>query len=103
MQHKHPLGDARQHDPALADLRSQLTAHENVLCTLVVDLNAQLRFATGLLALTDRRLLARSPDGRWLSWATRDDAGDPVPGLDLRHFDHAGVGTIELLAAADEG
>jgi ATP-binding cassette subfamily B protein len=73
------------------------------LATLSVDLDAQLRFAPGLLALTDRRLLARGPDGRWMSWATQGDAGVPVPGLDLRHFDHAGVGTIELVATPDAG
>ncbi|MDP2256006.1 MAG: ABC transporter ATP-binding protein [Polaromonas sp.] len=99
MQHKHPLDDSRHSDPALAGLRSQLSAHENVLCTLAVDLDAQLRFAQGLLVLTDRRLLARDPDGRWSSWVTRDDAGASGQDLELRHFDHAGVGTLELVAA----
>ena len=63
MQHNHPADDSSLTDPALAGLRSQLATEENVLCTLVVDLDGQLRFAQGLLALTDRRLLARNPAG----------------------------------------
>jgi ATP-binding cassette subfamily B protein len=96
MQHKPPVDDSSQTDPALAGLRSQLVTQENVLATLVVDLNAQLRFAQGLLALTERRLLARSPEGNWTSWPVFDAAGAPLPALELRHFDHAGVGTLEL-------
>lgn len=96
MQHKHPADDSSLTDPALAGLRSQLAAQENVLCTLTVDLDSQLRFAQGLLALTDRCLLARDPAGQWASWPTVDLAGAPLAGLSLRHFDHAGVGTLEL-------
>ncbi|WP_411886328.1 ABC transporter ATP-binding protein [Polaromonas sp. YR568] len=99
MQHKHPADDSSLTDPALAGLRSQLATQENVLCTLVVDLDSQLRFAQGLLALTDRRLLARNPGGpgtEWAAWPTVDAAGKGLTGLSLRHFDHAGVGTLEL-------
>lgn len=96
MQHKHPADDSSLTDPALAGLRSQLATQENVLCTLTVDLDSQLRFATGLLALTDRRLLARGPGGEWASWPTVDATGKGLAGLSLRHFDHAGVGTLEL-------
>ena len=99
MQHKHPADDSSLTDPALAGLRSQLATQENVLCTLTVDLDSQLRFATGLLALTDRRLLARGPggpDAEWASWPTVDATGKGLAGLSLRHFDHAGVGTLEL-------
>ncbi|CAN7617063.1 ABC transporter ATP-binding protein [Polaromonas sp. LjRoot131] len=96
MQHKHPADDSSLTDPALAGLRSQLATQENVLCTLTVDLDSQLRFAQGLLALTDRRLLARAPGGEWAAWPTVDAAGKGLPGLSLRHFDHAGVGTLEL-------
>lgn len=99
MQHKHPADDSSLTDPALAGLRSQLATQENVLCTLTVDLDSQLRFASGLLALTDRRLLARAPggpDGEWAAWPTVDAAGKGLAGLSLRHFDHAGVGTLEL-------
>ena len=99
MQHKHPADDSSLTDPALAGLRSQLATQENVLCTLTVDLDSQLRFAPGLLALTDRRLLARNPagaEGEWASWPMVDAAGKGLAGLSLHHFDHAGVGTLEL-------
>ncbi|NMM06419.1 ABC transporter ATP-binding protein [Polaromonas sp.] len=99
MQHNHPVDDAVPNDPALAGLRSQLATQENVLCTLVVDLDQQLRFAEGLLALTDRRLLARGPQGEWSSWPLLGAADGPAAGLALRHFDHAGVGTLELCDA----
>ncbi|MDQ3060150.1 MAG: ABC transporter ATP-binding protein/permease [Pseudomonadota bacterium] len=96
MHHKHSADGIRSDDPALAGLRSQLATQENVLCTLTVDLNPQLHFQQGLLALTDRRLLSQEGDGAWSAWPIRDGAGAPLPGLSLRHFDHAGVGTLEL-------
>jgi ATP-binding cassette subfamily B protein len=88
-----PFPDAASDAPnqAQTDLRLQLAADENVQASLPVDLDAQLRFSTGLLALTDRRLLAREPgSGSWRSWPLA------APRLALRHFDHAGVGTLEL-------
>ncbi|MDP3796046.1 MAG: ABC transporter ATP-binding protein [Polaromonas sp.] len=96
MQHNHPVDDSSHTDPALTALRSQLATEENVLATLVVDLDPQLRFAQGLLALTDRRLLACGPQGDWQAWSVLDAAGTPGQALQLRHFDHAGVGTLEL-------
>ncbi len=96
MPHKHPVNDASPTDPALAGLRSQLAIGENVLATLAVDLDPQLRFATGLVALTDRRLLALDAKGTWADWSTVDSSGAALPGLELHHFDHAGVGTLEL-------
>jgi ATP-binding cassette, subfamily B, bacterial len=93
MQH-HPLVDASGlfADPDRADLQAQLAPDENVLALLEVDLDRQLRFATGWLALTERRLLARASDTRqWQAWPL-------APGLALQHADHAGVGTIELHA-----
>ncbi|MGR4867804.1 ABC transporter ATP-binding protein [Variovorax sp. LARHSF232] len=72
-------------------LKSQLVAGENVLATLVVDLDAQLRFGAGLLALTDQRLLARdSAGGQWRQWSLA------APQLALQLADHAGVGTLDL-------
>ncbi|MEY4563738.1 MAG: hypothetical protein RLZZ618_3015 [Pseudomonadota bacterium] len=65
--------------------------NENALSVIPVDLDTELRFAQGILALTERRLLARDPSsGQWQSW-------DLVPGLSLSHSDHAGVGMLELL------
>ncbi len=76
-------------DPGQVDLQAQLAKQENVLSTLVVDLDQQLRFASGQLVLTNQRLLWREPQGVWHAWPLAED-------LVLRHFDHAGVGTIEL-------
>jgi len=76
-----------------AELQAELAAGENVLALLPVDLDAQLRFGQGVLALTDRRLLACEPGaGRWTGWSLE-------PGLQLRHADHAGVGSLELCDA----
>jgi len=72
------------------ELRAQLDADENVLASLAVDLDRSLRFAPGLLAVTDVRLLARDgADAAWRSWPLHE-------GLSLRHFDHAGIATLEL-------
>lgn len=72
-----------------AQLQPELAADENVLVALAVDLDVQLRFVPGALALTERRLWARAAGGAWSSWAL-------APGLQLRHADHAGVGSLEL-------
>jgi ATP-binding cassette, subfamily B, bacterial len=77
-------------DPGRVDLQAQLAPDENVLALLEVDLDQALRFATGWMALTERRLLARAPESdQWDVWAL-------APGLTLQLFDHAGVGTLEL-------
>ncbi|AKJ30322.1 ABC transporter ATP-binding protein [Caldimonas brevitalea] len=76
-------------DPWQADLGSTLAEGENVLAWLQVDLDTQLRFASGLIALTERRLLVREPGQAWQSWPLH-------LGLALQHEDHAGVGRVEL-------
>ncbi|MGH8820838.1 MAG: ABC transporter transmembrane domain-containing protein, partial [Rhodoferax sp.] len=81
-------------EPARNELRERLPPDENVLSTLSVDLDQRLCFAKGLVALTNRRLWAceadpASGERQWRSWTLG-------AGLTLRHFDHAGVGTIEL-------
>ena len=64
-----------------------------MLATLPVDLDTGLRYARGLLVVTEKRLLACEPgSGEWRSWPL--DAS-----LALRHSDHAGVGTLELVTA----
>ena len=50
------------------ELQAELAADENVLAALAVDLDQQLRFLPGLLALSERRLLARTSGGDWRSW-----------------------------------
>ena len=96
MQHQHPMEDSSSDDPALAGLASQLATQENVLCSLLVDLDQALRFAAGALVLTDRRLLSRNAAGNWSSLFLQNPDDEPIQKLDLRHFDHAGVGTLEL-------
>ncbi|MCX9155206.1 ABC transporter ATP-binding protein/permease [Niveibacterium sp. 24ML] len=71
-------------------LATQLASGENVLATVEVDLDAQLKFARGLVVITDRRLIAQAPgEAAWQSWPLQE-------GLCLLHHDHAGVGTLEL-------
>ena len=88
---RHPDKRQAAPDEALAGLAMQLATQENVLCTLVVDLDATLAYSCEALALTNQRLLARSPGGVWSSWAIR-----AMPALSLRHTDHAGVGALAL-------
>lgn len=100
-------------------VEAQLEAGETVLAALTPDLNAQFHFATGMVVLTDRRLLcdaaesgfmppddAEPPDvtenpapskgngrpsgiRRWRSWRLNEIAS-------LRARDRAGIGTLEL-------
>ncbi|MGD9786795.1 MAG: ABC transporter, partial [Sulfuricellaceae bacterium] len=86
----HPTPPQPWHD----ELTQQLANGEQLLGWLEVDLDSQLRFAPGLVAVTDRRLLARTgTDAAWQAWDYRQD-------LTLLHHDHAGVGTLELLDAS---
>ncbi|MCL2523627.1 MAG: ABC transporter ATP-binding protein/permease [Betaproteobacteria bacterium] len=71
-----------------------LEADETPQSWLETDLDEGLAFASGLLLLTDRRLLAWSAAGASArSW-------DLAAGLTLGQHDHAGVGTLELFDAA---
>ena len=74
------------------DLSSQLLPQENVLASLPVDLDTNLHFTSGQLALTEGRFLASNHLQDWQVWAL-------TPGLTLRHSDHAGVGTLQLCDA----
>ena len=77
-------------DSWLAELRPQLGQGESVVAWLELDLDSRLHFQSGLLAVTERRLLCQAPGTRdWQSWPLRHD-------LALAHHDHAGVGTLEL-------
>lgn len=67
-----------------------LRPSENVLGLLDVDLNSRLRFGSGVVAITNQRVLSRFPDEtEWRSW-------DLQPDLTLTHTDYAGVGTLAL-------
>jgi ATP-binding cassette subfamily B protein len=71
---------------------SAIGADEEVLAWLEIDLDASLRFAAGLILVSNKRLLAVvGQRGRASSWPYQ-------PGLRLSRSDHAGVGTLELCA-----
>ncbi|BBO20279.1 MAG: ABC transporter [Rhodocyclaceae bacterium] len=77
-------------EPWRREAVSRLVDGERLEAGLPLDLDIDLRYSEGLLLLTDRRLLARSPGAEaWQEWPYR-------PGLRLVHGDHAGVGTLEL-------
>ncbi|MFZ4535993.1 ABC transporter ATP-binding protein [Propionivibrio sp.] len=74
-----------------APVETQLASDEKVLAWLEIDLDAQLRFAPGVVVLTSHRLLAKAADdGNWQTHAFRT-------GLTLTRSDHSGVGSLELL------
>ncbi len=76
-----------------SDIQAQLSQGENVVSALEVDLDQQLRFAKGILIITNTRLLARAPgQEQWQAWPFSFD-------LSLEHHDHAGVGHLELVSA----
>jgi len=70
------------------DVQSRLQPGESAVASVELDLDAELRFASGIVVATERRLLAKSGDA-WQEWSYRQ-------GLALDHHDHAGVGTLEL-------
>ncbi|WP_332852408.1 cyanophycin metabolism-associated ABC transporter [Duganella sp. S19_KUP01_CR8] len=74
-----------------SEIQAQLSQGENVVSALEVDLDEQLRFAKGIILVTERGVLARAP-GRsdWQRWPFAKD-------LALKHHDHAGVGHLELI------
>ncbi|HTZ00044.1 MAG TPA: ABC transporter, partial [Rhodocyclaceae bacterium] len=74
-----------------AEAAPRLGEGEQVLACLELDLDGGLRFSSGLLAVTDRRLLACAGQGAgWQEWSFRGD-------LALQRSDHAGVGSLDLL------
>jgi len=89
-----PSDPAVPPDLGAADVAAVLAADEILLASLELDLDARLHFGRGLVAVTDRRILARAPgEAAWQEWTYR-------PGLRLGHHDHAGVGTLELQDAS---
>ena len=91
MQHHHSVDASGVFSgPVGADLRAKLASDENVLAALQVDLSADLRFVSGWVVVTSRRLLACDPGATvWRDWPL-------APGLALKLQDHGGVGTLEL-------
>ena len=86
MQHHHSVDASGVFSgPVGADLRAKLASDENVLAALQVDLSADLRFVSGWVVVTSRRLLACDPGATvWRDWAL-------APGLALKLQDHGGV------------
>ena len=72
------------------DIRAELAQDETLLAWLEIDLDQRLKFQPGLVAVTDRRLIARNAaDTGWESWAYG-------PQLSLNLSDHAGAAVLEL-------
>jgi ATP-binding cassette subfamily B protein len=68
----------------------QLSSDEQVVAWFETNLDSQLRFAPGLVVVTNKRLLAREEkDELWQHWDYR-------AGLALVRGDHAGIGSLEL-------
>ncbi|MBM3390728.1 MAG: ABC transporter ATP-binding protein [Betaproteobacteria bacterium] len=76
-------------EPWRSEALARLEQGEALEAGLVLDLDTRLVYTEGLLLVTDRRLLARGAGGEWQAWPYR-------AGLRLTHFDHAGVGCLEL-------
>src|SRR5690606_12894523 len=90
-----PLSVTRSAVPAAwQDVQSRLGDGETIIAWLELDLDAALHFTPGNVVLTNLRLLSRGQgDAGWQDWALHPD-------LSLRHADHAGVGSLELVDAA---
>jgi ATP-binding cassette subfamily B protein len=72
------------------DMLAQLTDGETLLAWLEVDLDAGLKFRKGMVLLTDRAILARTPgDTQWRRWAYSATTG-------MTASDYAGAGALEL-------
>ena len=81
-------------DAWLARIRGVMRDGEAVRAVFETDLDGRLRFARGLVLLTDERLLsAQASDGDWQEWPLRAD-------LSVHLNDHAGVVRLELVDGA---
>jgi ATP-binding cassette subfamily B protein len=92
MHHQHPVDAHRHQVNSSVETRADLplAPSENVLSTLEVDLDEQLRFTKSKIVLSDRRLMSLSGSGdNFREWPL-------TPELHLKHCDHAGVGALEL-------
>ena len=95
--HQLPLVQLSENRLSVAGVTAPLESGENVLATLQVDLSPTLRFASGWLILTDRRLIGEEPGDQQQRAAGEWRLDSPAAtGLRLQVLDHAGVGTLEL-------
>lgn len=90
MNREFPISPSTTNLPAFwsEQVQLQLAANETVVSWVELDLDQSLHFARSVIVLTQRRLLACS-QGSWSAWELR-------AGLLLKHYDHAGVGSLEL-------
>jgi ATP-binding cassette subfamily B protein len=73
-----------------AEFEPQLATDEKPQAYVEIDLDTRLKFIDGVVIVTNQRLLAKAPGEKsWQQWPLR-------AGLVLNHFDHAGVGMLEL-------
>ncbi len=76
--------------PWHASLVDRLADGETVVSWLIVDLDTHLNFAPTVLVITNVQVLGLgASQTEWQTWPYRSD-------LELRHHDHAGIGTLEL-------
>ena len=77
----------------LARLKPALNPGEHILAWVPTDLNAELHFSTGLLVLTETRLLsATGTETPWQTWSLDGQ-------MAFNRRDHAGVAALELANA----
>ncbi|MEN3112484.1 ABC transporter ATP-binding protein [Uliginosibacterium paludis] len=88
-----PSPDDKLPAPFGAELAARTREDETVLAWMELDLDGRLAFGKGLVALTAHRLLARAPGEDWQEWPL-------AAALEMRHADHAGVGSLELVTPA---
>ena len=70
-----------------------LSPGESILAWFEPDLDNQLCFSSGLIAVTDKKFIGFVSEGLWVQCEYRN-------GLNLLHSDHAGVGSLELIDAS---
>src|SRR5581483_1724627 len=91
------LGDEGQlPEPFSAAFRNAALAGESPVAWLETDLNAELRFARGLVLLTDRRLLSFPPDTNGNRASSNVAEWTVAPTLSVLAHEHAGLGALEL-------
>ena len=80
-------------DAYRADITAQLALDEKITAWMEGDLDNNLQFKPFLLLVSNRRILAKPQhESSWQAWDLRK-------GLTLLRTDHAGVGTLELVAS----
>ncbi len=75
-----------------AAFAAQLSPDESILAVAECDLDEQMRFANSVLVLTDRRLLARRPNGDFKSWGLSEIS-------DLKLSVHGALASLDLLSS----